>query len=79
VFQHERARLRPDLRKNGTVVEVEQKQRGTYLTVGSPVKFTSFEPVITDVPLLGEHTDEVLTDLGYTAGQIADMHAHKLV
>src|SRR6202045_1356483 len=31
-----------DLRKSGTVVEVEQKGRGTFLTVGSPIKFSAF-------------------------------------
>ena len=54
-----------DLRKSGTVVEVEQKGRGTYLTVGSPVKFSSFKPDIAGAPLLGEHSSEVLVELGY--------------
>ena len=30
----------PALRASGSVVEVEQKERGTYLTVGSPIKFS---------------------------------------
>ncbi|SBS74508.1 hypothetical protein MHPYR_20070 [uncultured Mycobacterium sp.] len=60
----------PALRASGTVVEVEQEERGKYLTVGSPVKFSDFTPTITGAPLLGEHTIDVLTDLGYTAGQI---------
>jgi formyl-CoA transferase len=47
VFSMNELAYDPDLCRSGTVVEVEQKQRGTYLTVGSPIKFTSFEPVIT--------------------------------
>ena len=69
----------PDLRQSRTVVEVEQKERGTYLTVGSPIKFSSFEPDIKGAPLLGEHTDEVLAELGYDAGQIAQLHAKNVV
>jgi formyl-CoA transferase len=69
----------PALRQSHTVVQVEQKERGTYLTVGSPIKFSSFEPDIKGAPLLGEHTDEVLAELGYNAGQIADMHAKQVV
>ncbi|MFB7494449.1 formyl-CoA transferase [Streptomyces sp. NPDC056161] len=69
----------PALRKSGTVVEVEQKERGTYLTVGSPVKFSGFTPDITGAPLLGEHTDEVLASLGYDADTIAAMHSDQVV
>ena len=69
----------PALRQSGTVVEVAHKERGTYLTVGSPIKFSDFKPTITGAPLLGEHTDEVLTELGYDADQIADMHTNRVV
>jgi formyl-CoA transferase len=67
------------LRASGTVVEVEQPGRGTYLTVGSPIKFSEFVPAIKGAPLLGEHTDEVLAELGYDGDQIAAMHAGRVV
>jgi len=67
------------LRASGTIVEVPHKARGTYLTVGSPIKFSDLKPEITGSPLLGEHTDEVLSELGYSAQQIAKMHADKVV
>jgi formyl-CoA transferase len=69
----------PELRASGTIVEVPQKQRGTYLTVGSPMKFSAFKPEITGSPLLGEHTDEVLAQLGYSSEQIAKLHESKIV
>ena len=69
----------PALRASGTVVEVDQKGRGTYLTVSSPVKFSAFQPEITGAPLLGEHTDDVLTELGYDADTIADWHRSNIV
>jgi formyl-CoA transferase len=69
----------PTLRTSGTVVEVEQKGRGTYLTVGSPIKFSDFAPEITGAPLLGEHTDDVLAELGYDAEQIAALRAEGVV
>jgi formyl-CoA transferase len=69
----------PALRASGTIVEVAHKERGTYLTVGSPIKFSDFAPTITGSPLLGEHTDQVLTDLGYDADAIAKMHTDQVV
>ena len=45
--------------------------RGPYWTVGSPIKFSDMKVEITGSPLLGEHTDEVLAELGYTPQQIA--------
>ena len=69
----------PALRASGSIVEVAHKERGTYLTVGSPIKFSEFTPEITGSPLLGEHTDDVLTELGYNPEAIADMHANGVV
>jgi formyl-CoA transferase len=68
-----------DLRRAGTVVEVEQKGRGTFLTVGSPVKFSSFKPDIKGAPLLGEHSDDVLAELGYDGPAIAEMRSRNVI
>ncbi|MCV7343632.1 formyl-CoA transferase [Mycolicibacterium rhodesiae] len=69
----------PALRASGTIVEVQQDGRGTFLTVGSPVKFSDFTPTITGAPLLGEHTIDVLHDLGYTTDQIEDMRTAHVI
>jgi formyl-CoA transferase len=61
------------LRAAGTIVEVQEEERGKYLTVGSPIKFSDFTPAITGAPLLGEHNVQVLTELGYNADQIAKL------
>jgi formyl-CoA transferase len=67
------------LRKSGSIVEVKHPVRGSYFTVGSPIKFSDLKPEVTASPLLGEHTDEVLKELGYNKDQIATMHAMKVV
>jgi formyl-CoA transferase len=69
----------PDLRTSGTIVEVEQKGRGTFLTVGSPIKFSSFKPDIKGAPLLGEHSDEVLAEIGYDGPAIAALRAANVI
>ena len=69
----------PDLRKSGSIVEVDHKVRGKYLTIGSPIKFSDLEIEVGPSPVLGEHTDEVLSDLGYSADDIAKLHTAKAV
>src|SRR3989442_8761646 len=69
----------PFLRANASIVACPHKKRGTYLSVGSPIKFSDFKPQITGSPLLGEHTDEVLKELGYSTKKIAELHSKKVV
>ena len=69
----------PSLRASGTITEVDHKERGKYLTVGSPIKFSDTKVEITGSPLLGEHTDEVLESLGYSSNQIAALHEQHVV
>ena len=55
------------LRETGTVVEVDHPTRGKYLTVGNPIKMSDSISEVKRSPLLGEHTDEILTKvLGYS-------------
>jgi formyl-CoA transferase len=59
------------LRETGTVVEVDHPTRGKYLTVGNPIKLSDSISEVRRSPLLGEHTEEILTKvLGYSAGDL---------
>jgi len=62
------------LRNTGTVVEVNHPTRGKYLTVGNPIKLSDSPPDVRRSPLLGEHTEEILTKvLGYSSKDVADI------
>ena len=62
------------LRDTGTVVEVDHPGRGKYLTVGNPVKMSDSITEVTRSPLLGEHTEEILTKvLGYSAKEVDEI------
>jgi formyl-CoA transferase len=64
------------LRDTGTVVEVDHPGRGKYLTVGNPVKMSDSITEVTRSPLLGEHTEEILTKvLGYSAKELEAIKA----
>ena len=69
----------PSLRASGTIVEVDHPERGKYLTVGNPIKLSDSPTDVTRSPLLGEHTDEVLQELGYSDLQIAALREERVI
>jgi formyl-CoA transferase len=69
----------PSLRETGTVVEVDHPTRGKYLTVGNPIKLSDSPTEVTRSPLLGEHTDEVLAQLGFSSDAISALRAEGAV
>jgi formyl-CoA transferase len=67
------------LRATGTVVEVDHPKRGKYLSVGNPIKMSDSPTEVTRSPLLGEHTDEVLAQLGYGAEAVAALRTERVI
>src|SRR5947208_4937314 len=64
------------LRNTGTVVEVDHPTRGKYLSVGNPIKLSDSVSEVKRSPLLGEHTEEILTKvLGYSGKELAEIKA----
>ena len=61
------------------MVEAEHPQRRKYLSVGNPIKLSDSPTEVTRSPLLGEHTDEVLAELGYPADSISALRAEKVI
>ncbi|HUO19162.1 MAG TPA: formyl-CoA transferase [Steroidobacteraceae bacterium] len=69
----------PSLRATGTIVEVDHPKRGKYLSVGNPIKLSDSPTEVKRSPLLGEHTEEVLGELGLTAAEIGALRAEKVI
>jgi formyl-CoA transferase len=67
------------LRETGTIVEVDHPTRGKYLTVGNPIKLSDSPTSVTRSPLLGEHTLEVLEQLGYSSDDIAQLREERVI
>ena len=70
----------PQLEHLGAFVNVERGDGQTAKVVDNPIRFSdvpigAYRPI----PAHGEHTDEVLETLGYSAEEIADLHAEGVV
>lgn len=58
------------------VIELDHPTAGRLRTVGSPLKLSGTPTRIrTAPPVLGQHTDEVLGETGYTPAEITELHA----
>jgi formyl-CoA transferase len=79
ILSMEELAAEPSLRATGTVVEVDHPKRGKYLSVGNPIKLSDSPSEVTRSPLLGEHTDEVLKELGFAPAEIAELRTQKAI
>src|SRR5262245_37269619 len=70
----------PQTAARGMVDRVHHPVLGEIPVVSTPVKFSNMSVgVRTPAPLRGQHTDEILTSLGYTSEAIAALRARKVV
>ncbi|HEX3538248.1 MAG TPA: formyl-CoA transferase [Stellaceae bacterium] len=61
----------PHLKAREMIVDIDYPTRGTYQTVGCPIKLSDSPAEITRPPMLGEHSDTVLAELcGVTTGEL---------
>jgi crotonobetainyl-CoA:carnitine CoA-transferase CaiB-like acyl-CoA transferase len=68
---YEQVAAHPDVRASGTFVEVVD-DGGPYTVVRSPWR-SGEEPARTPAPRVGQHTREILTQLGYPAAEVGDL------
>ena len=59
----------PHLREREMIVEVEHPIRGRFMTVGCPIKLSGSPVEMKLAPILGQHTEEILAEVGYDAAQ----------
>jgi crotonobetainyl-CoA:carnitine CoA-transferase CaiB-like acyl-CoA transferase len=71
--------LRHPVLEHSGQVKMVASRRGALATMDNPVRWSTAENRVDFVAELGEHTDGVLRELGYTDGEIAGLRAMKAV
>jgi crotonobetainyl-CoA:carnitine CoA-transferase CaiB-like acyl-CoA transferase len=70
----------PQVVSRGMVTEFQDGRKGRMNLLSSPLKLLDTPPEIRSAPAdFGEHTEEVLKELGYDAGQIDEMRKNGVV
>jgi formyl-CoA transferase len=70
----------PQVRHLGLAQEVHSHERGDIELVGQPIIMSRTPSHIrTPPPLMGEHTDEILHELGYADERIAELRAAEVI
>jgi crotonobetainyl-CoA:carnitine CoA-transferase CaiB-like acyl-CoA transferase len=74
IFDYEGALTTPQAIEREMTVDVDHPTLGRLRTLGTPIKMsgTPLNPK-RRAPLLGEHTDEILADAGYTSDEIEQL------
>jgi formyl-CoA transferase len=63
------------LSARGMISEVEHPKRGTYKTVGCPLVLSDTPVTVKRSPLLGEHTEEILKEIGWEGSGVKELQA----
>lgn len=61
------------LKQSGSIVTVKHPHRGDHVTVGNPLRMSDSAVDIQRAPLLGEHTQHILAELGYDQATVHHM------
>ena len=70
----------PHLKSREMVLNIQDSARGNYQVIGCPIKVEGNDVQVTPPPLLGEHSDEVLTTmLGMSNREVAKLREDGVV
>jgi len=69
----------PQIRHNQTLIHFEHPKVNQFRTVGPPIKFSRTPCEIRRPPLLGEHSREILHEMGFAESEIEQLHRDGVV
>lgn len=70
----------PQLKSRGLIIRLKHPKLGEYTTIGSPFVFSETKVGYRlHPPAIGEHTMEILKELGYSEGEIEDLRKNRVI
>jgi len=69
----------PHLRERGTIRELDHPTRGRFATILSPVRLSDSPIAPSRAPLLGEHSDDILSLAGYSVDEVHRLRERKVI
>lgn len=79
VYTHAEIAADPVVIENEYVVEVNHPTEGPIRVLNNPVQLSKRQPKIGVAPEHGQHTDEVLREMGYSKADINDLREQKVI
>jgi crotonobetainyl-CoA:carnitine CoA-transferase CaiB-like acyl-CoA transferase len=79
VFTHVEIAADPQVIENNYIVEVNHPTEGSIRVLNNPVQLSKRQPKIGVAPELGQHTDEILREVGYSKAEIIDLREQKVI
>lgn len=79
VYNYAEVSSDPQVIANEYIVEINHPTEGPIRVLGNPIHLSKHDAKIGVAPLLGQHTDEVLKEVGYSREEIASMKEEEVI